>query len=395
MIQRNLKAPVINVRTNKADKTYTSLQELELLFSHMYKEYFSTGNQSVLKSFSFFDYLLQHDTQPTLNVQPILELFIPPTDVNAEENNNDQEEDAEFESYEFINPFAPLGIEATESSLRNPMQTRRQLATNPKMCMFALTVSPAEPKNIKEAMDDHTWIKEMQEDLHQFDRLKVWELVDKPFRKTMINLKSLWKKKKDEDNIMDVKATFLNGPLKEEVCVSQPDGFVNLDHPEKVYRLRKSLYGLKQAPRAWFDKLLKLLISKGFSKGLQIHQSPQGIFINQSKYALEILIKQDADHAGCLDIRKSTFGGIQFLGDKLVSWMSEKQDCTAMSTAEAEYVALSASCTEVLWMRTRLKDYGFDCNKIPLYCDSQSAKASRVTLCSTLTPSISTSATIS
>ncbi|GJZ15470.1 hypothetical protein Tco_0551147 [Tanacetum coccineum] len=83
----------------------------------------------------------------------------------------------------------------------------------------------------------------------------------------------------------------------------------------------------------------------------------------------------DADHAGCIDTRKSTYGGIQFLGDKLVSWMSKKQDCTTMSSAEAEYVALSASCAQVMWMRTQLKDYGFNYNKIPLYCDSQSAIA--------------------
>nr|GEV49190.1 uncharacterized mitochondrial protein AtMg00810-like [Tanacetum cinerariifolium] len=62
----------------------------------------------------------------------------------------------------------------------------------------------------------------------------------------------------------------------------------------------------------------------------------------------------DADHAGCIDSRKITYGGIQFLGDKLVSWMSKKQNCTAMSSAEAEYVALSASCAQVMWMRTQL-----------------------------------------
>nr|GEV13624.1 copia protein [Tanacetum cinerariifolium] len=100
---------------------------------------------------------------------------------------------------------------------------------------------------------------------------------------------------------MDVKTAFLNGPLKEEVYVAQPDGFVDLDHPENVYRLRKALYGLKQAPRAWTS-------------------NPP--------------------------ILASTSGGIQFLGDKLVSWMSKKQDCTAMSSAEAEYVALSASCAQ-------------------------------------------------
>nr|GFA93086.1 copia protein [Tanacetum cinerariifolium] len=81
----------------------------------------------------------------------------------------------------------------------------------------------------------------------------------------------------------------------------------------------------------------------------------------------------DADHAGCIDSRKSTSGGIQFLGDKLVSWMSKKQNCTTMSLAEAEYVALYTSCAQVIWMRTQLQDYGFHYNKIPLYCDSQSA----------------------
>nr|GEW85845.1 retrovirus-related Pol polyprotein from transposon TNT 1-94 [Tanacetum cinerariifolium] len=65
---------------------------------------------------------------------------------------------------------------------------------------------------------------------------------------------------------MDVKTTFLNGPLKEEVYVEQPDVFVDPDHPEKVYHLRKTLYGLKQAPRAWYDELSNFLMSKGFTK---------------------------------------------------------------------------------------------------------------------------------
>nr|GEV81425.1 retrovirus-related Pol polyprotein from transposon TNT 1-94 [Tanacetum cinerariifolium] len=96
---------------------------------------------------------------------------------------------------------------------------------------------------------------------------------------------------------MDVKTSFLNGPLKEEVYVSQPDGFVDPDHPEKVYCLRKALYGLKQAPRAWYDKLSKFLSSKGFTK--------------------------DADHAGCIDSRKSTSGGIQFLADMFTKALPE------------------------------------------------------------------------
>nr|GFC29225.1 retrovirus-related Pol polyprotein from transposon TNT 1-94 [Tanacetum cinerariifolium] len=83
----------------------------------------------------------------------------------------------------------------------------------------------------------------------------------------------------------------------------------------------------------------------------------------------------DADYAGCKDTFKSTFGEAQFLGEKLVSWSSKKQDCTALSTAEAEYVSLSACCAQVLWMRTQLTDYGFHFDKILIYCDSKLAIA--------------------
>nr|GEV82404.1 copia protein [Tanacetum cinerariifolium] len=81
----------------------------------------------------------------------------------------------------------------------------------------------------------------------------------------------------------------------------------------------------------------------------------------------------DADYAGCKDSFKSTSDEAQFLGEKLVSWSSKRQDCTALSTVEAEYVSLSACCAQVLWMRTQLTDYGFHFDKIPIYCDSKSA----------------------
>nr|GEY41929.1 uncharacterized mitochondrial protein AtMg00810-like [Tanacetum cinerariifolium] len=83
----------------------------------------------------------------------------------------------------------------------------------------------------------------------------------------------------------------------------------------------------------------------------------------------------DADHVGCIDSHKSTSGGIQFLGDKLVSWMSKKQNYTAMSSTKAVYVSLFSCCAQVMWIRTQLQDYGFNYNKIPLYCDSQSVIA--------------------
>nr|GFB63036.1 putative RNA-directed DNA polymerase [Tanacetum cinerariifolium] len=208
-----------------------------------------------------------------------------------------------------------------------PVQTRRQLATDLEMCMFALTVSTAEPKNIKEAMATSAWIEAMQEELHQFDRLQGYaqeEGIDFEESFTPVaRLEAVWifvtyaAHKSFLIYQIDVKTAFLNGPLKEEVYVAQPDGFVDPDHPEKVYRLRKALYGLKQAPRAWTsDPPIPMWY---------LYQSGQ--------------------------------------------------DCITMSLAEAEYVVLSASCTQVIWIRTQLQDYGLHYNKIPLYCDSQSAIA--------------------
>nr|GEV92109.1 retrovirus-related Pol polyprotein from transposon TNT 1-94 [Tanacetum cinerariifolium] len=104
--------------------------------------------------------------------------------------------------------------------------------------------------------------------------------------------------------------------------------------------------------------------------------SPEHTDYTQKPIYVVILTNySDADYAGCKDTFKSTSGGAQFLGENLVSWSSKKQDCTALSTAKAEYVSLSACCAQVLWMRTQLTDYGFYFNKIPIYCDSKSAIA--------------------
>nr|GFB79168.1 hypothetical protein [Tanacetum cinerariifolium] len=157
-----------------------------------------------------------------------------------------------------------------EQVIGNPSQsvrTRRQLESNAEMCMFALTVSRTEPKNIKEAMADSAWIESMQEELHQFDRLDVWELVDRPLctnegvdfeesfapvaRLEAVRLFIAYAAHKSFTVYqMDVKTVFLYGPLKEEVYVNQPNDFVDPYHPDKVYQLKKALYGLKQAPRA-------------------------------------------------------------------------------------------------------------------------------------------------
>nr|GEX95946.1 retrovirus-related Pol polyprotein from transposon TNT 1-94 [Tanacetum cinerariifolium] len=203
----------------------------------------------------------------------------------------------------------------------------------------------------------------------------------------------------------------------------QSDGFVDPDFSDYVYKLRKALYCLKQAPRAWYDKLSSFLIehhfTKDFSKrfanlrknnfemsmmgelkfilGLQVHQSPCGIFISQLQYTIKLLKKHGmdecvsmstpmatkrldvdlkgtptdqttyrqrirglmyltanrpdiafatfvcahADYARYKEDYKSTSGGLQFLGEKLMSWSSKKKDCNAMSKTESEYVSLT------------------------------------------------------
>nr|GEV44255.1 retrovirus-related Pol polyprotein from transposon TNT 1-94 [Tanacetum cinerariifolium] len=281
-----------------AAETVTTSNELDLLFSLMFDELLNRSTQVVSKSFA----------KTTADV------------TNQSETNS---EDAQSEDDEFINIFCTPVQDIRETTsrhvdssdmhtfyqrhpsehrwtkehpleqvIRNPSQsfrTRRQLESDSEMCMFALI----------------------------FDRLDVWELVDRPLCKNVINMKWLWKSKRDEENTviqnksrliakgyaqkegvdfedsfapvarleavwlfityvahksftvfqMDVKTTFLYGPLKEEVYVNQLDRFVDPYHPDKVYRLKKALYGLKQAPRVWYDELLNFLVSKGFSKG--------------------------------------------------------------------------------------------------------------------------------
>ncbi|KAJ9561363.1 hypothetical protein OSB04_006523 [Centaurea solstitialis] len=87
----------------------------------------------------------------------------------------------------------------------------------------------------------------------------------------------------------------------------------------------------------------------------------------------ELIAYTNSDHAGCKLNRKSTSGACQFLGDKLVSWLSRKQNCVSLSTAEAEYVAAACCCSQVLWMKTQLADFRYTMQRIPIYCDSKSA----------------------
>nr|GEU36867.1 integrase, catalytic region, zinc finger, CCHC-type, peptidase aspartic, catalytic [Tanacetum cinerariifolium] len=160
---------------------------------------------------------------------------------------------------------------------------------------------------------------------------------------------------------MDVKTMFLNGNLREEVYVSQPDGFVDQDNPNHVYKLKKALYGLKQAPRAWYDMLSLFLLSQDFSKGsvdpiLFIHGNGNDLLLKYGFESCDLvdtpMVEKskldedregkavdpshyrafaDADHAGCQDTRRSTSSSLKFLGERLISWSSKRQKSAAIS----------------------------------------------------------------
>ncbi|GJR71221.1 retrovirus-related pol polyprotein from transposon TNT 1-94 [Tanacetum coccineum] len=284
-----------------------------------------------------------------------------------------------------------------------------------------------EPKNFKQAMTEPSWIDAMQEEIYEFERLVVWELVPCPDNVFLIKLKWIYKVKIDE-----------SGRLKEEVYVSQPEGFADQDNPSHVYKLKKVLYGLKQAPRAWYDMLSSFLISQQFSKGavdptlftryagndillmtnkfkmlmmgkmsfflgLQISQSPRGIFINQSKYASKTVKKYGLHTTDYVDTpmieNKKLDEDLQ--GKPLMLHFTAKPTEKHLQAVKRIFRYLNGTINMGLWYlkdtnmsltayadadhvgcqdtrcstsgSAQFLDYGFQFNKIPLYCDNKSA----------------------
>nr|GEY43418.1 hypothetical protein [Tanacetum cinerariifolium] len=218
-------------------------------------------------------------------------------------------------------------LENIIGQLARPVSTRLQLHEKALFCYYDAFLTSVEPKIYKDALTQSCWIEAMQEELNEFERLEVWELVPRPNKVMVITLKWIYNVKLDElGGILKNKVrlvsrgyrqeeginfeesfaptAFLNGNLREEVYVSQPDRFVDPDNPNHVYKLKKALYGLKQAPRAWYDMLSSFLISQDFSKGsvdltLFIHRNGNDLF--PSKYALETLKKYDSESYDLVD----------------------------------------------------------------------------------------------
>ncbi|GJT73608.1 putative ribonuclease H-like domain-containing protein [Tanacetum coccineum] len=228
---------------------------------------------------------------------------------------------------------------------------------------------------------------------------------------------------------MDVKSAFLYGTIEEEVYVCQPPGFEDLQFPNKVYKVEKALYDLHQALRAWYETLSTYLLENGFKR---VKQKDDGIFISQDKYVADILKKfdfatvkttstpietnkallkdeeaedvdvhlyisliylkgqpklglwyprdspfdleafSDSDYARASLDRKSTTGGCQFLGKRLISWQCKKQTIVANSTTEAEYVAAANCYGQVLWIQNQMLDYGFNFMNTKIHIDNES-----------------------
>ncbi|GJR96274.1 retrovirus-related pol polyprotein from transposon TNT 1-94 [Tanacetum coccineum] len=184
-------------------------------------------------------------------------------------------------------PFKHLGRWTKDHPIANvigdpslSVSTRKQLHTDAMWCYFDAFLTLVEPKNFKQAMTEPSWIDAMQEEIHEFERLEVWELVPCLDNVFFIKLKWIYKVKTDESGkVLKNKARLVAQGFRQEEGIDFEEsfapvarieaiqGFVDQDNPSHVYKLKKALYGLKQAPRAWYDMLLSFLIPQQFSKG--------------------------------------------------------------------------------------------------------------------------------
>ncbi|GJR84253.1 retrovirus-related pol polyprotein from transposon TNT 1-94 [Tanacetum coccineum] len=235
-------------------RVYTRWGEVVMVIGLEWGEDFG-GTSSVNKSSSPTDNSKQQDTPPTMNNPSSTEPTTTnihstsepstPTNVHAEENNNNQAE--------FTNPFCtPVQLLSLPHVILNLIKLKwlwknkkdeDQTVIHNKARLVAKGYAQEEGIDFEESFALVASLEAV--------RIFVAYAAHKSF--------PIYQ--------MDVKTAFLNGSLKEEVYVAQPNGFVDPDHLEKVYRLRKALYGLKQAPRAWYDELSNFLMSKGFTKG--------------------------------------------------------------------------------------------------------------------------------
>nr|GEU93657.1 retrovirus-related Pol polyprotein from transposon TNT 1-94 [Tanacetum cinerariifolium] len=323
-----------------------SKSDLDNLFGPVYEEYSATSSQEVSDNFVAPTLDNDHTYSSSLIV---IEQDDAPQIVSSSKEQVANELKSPV-SNEVVDEFVQEDVADFDGNMK-------RLQTDAEVCMYALTVSTIEPKNIKQAMLDHSWIESMQDELNQFKHLDVWELVECLVGRNIIKVKWIWKNKTDAENtVFRNKSHFVAKGYGKEEGIDFEESFAPVARLEAARPTEKHLKEVKRIFR---------FLRQSINMGLW--------YLKDSRF--ELISYADVDHAWCSDDCKSTSEGIQFLGDKLVSWSSKKEDYTAMSSTEAEYVSLSACCAQVIWMRTQLLDYGFRYNKILIYYDSQSETA--------------------
>nr|GEW16707.1 putative reverse transcriptase domain-containing protein [Tanacetum cinerariifolium] len=224
-------------------------------------------------------------------------------------------------------------------------------------------------------LSDSSWVEAMQEELLQFKLQQVWILIDFPYGKKTIGTKWVFKNRKDKRGIVirNKASAFLYGTIEEKVYVTQPPGFKDLDHPDKVYKVVKALYGLHQAPKACQDKYVNEILKKFTYSDVKSVSTPVDLekplvkdvdandvdvhlyrsmigslmYLTASRPDIidslfELVAYTDSDYVGATQDRKSITRGCQFLGNRLISRQCKKQTVVATSTTEAEYVVAAS-----------------------------------------------------
>nr|GEU41550.1 putative ribonuclease H-like domain-containing protein [Tanacetum cinerariifolium] len=289
-----------------------------------------------------------------------------------------------------------VGAEADYTNLEtniivSPIPTTKvhkyHLVTQSISDLSSATQTRKEPKRVHQALKDSSWIEAMQEELLQFKMQKFWVLVDLPNEKRAIghtqeegiNYEEVFAPVATIEAIrlflayasfmgfmvyqMDVKSCFLYGTIKEEVYICHPLGFKDPDYPDKVYKVVKALYGLHQAPRACLTDgksastpidTEKPLLKDPNGKDVDVHTYRSMIVKRTFRYLkgkphlgllypkdspFNLVSYSDSDYVGASLDRKSTTGGYQFLGCRLISWQCKKQIVVATLSTEAEYIA--------------------------------------------------------
>ncbi|RVW91276.1 Retrovirus-related Pol polyprotein from transposon TNT 1-94 [Vitis vinifera] len=279
------------------------------------------------------------------------------------------------------------------------------------------------------------WLRVMHEEMKSLHKNNSYELMDLPKGKRALKNKWILKRKPEpnksqprfgcsinlEIEQLDVKTTFLHGHLEEEIYIEQLEGFTIKGKEHLVCRLKKSLYGLIQAPRQWYKKFDSFMVKHGYDRIASDHykfnmgkakpvssplishlklsskQSPSSekekknakgaLCISREgslmysivcmrpdiAHVVGVVRCTNVDMARDVDSRKSTSGYLIAFSGRAVSWQSKLQKCIALSTTEAEYIAITEASKELLWMKKFLQELGLQQERYLLYYDSQSA----------------------